>query len=90
MIFGLVSKLIGKRFAPCYAQQTYWQPVYVKQKVAQQQPHSENECQRSVNNFWTCKQRNWEVICLLLSIINLLAAFIAETENDTVTAPFRK
>jgi len=88
MIFGLVSKFIGKRFAPCYAQQTYWQPVYVKQKVAQQQPHCENECQRSINNFWTCKQRNWEAISLLLSIINLLAAFIGKTDNNMVKASF--
>jgi len=33
-IFGLLSKLIGKPFARCYAQPTYWQSLEAKEKVA--------------------------------------------------------
>ena len=37
--------------------------------------HIYGERHWSVNDFWTCKQLNWEAICSLLSIINVLPAF---------------
>ena len=48
--------------------------------------HIYGEGHWSVNDIWTCKQLNWEAICLLLSIINVLPAFIGQTDSDTVTA----
>ena len=56
--------------------------------IQQRLGHIYGEPHWSVNDFWTCKQLNWEGICLLLSIINVLPAFIGETDSDTRTATF--
>ena len=50
--------------------------------------HLPNECHRSVNDFWSCKYGNCEVIQSLFSITVVLAAFISKTARDTVNAPF--
>ena len=50
--------------------------------------HIYGERHWSVNDFWTCKQLNWEAICSLLSIINVLPAGIHKTDSDRVTASF--
>jgi len=42
----------------------------------------------SVNNVWTCKQLNSEAICSLLSIFNVLPAFMGKTDSNMVTASF--
>jgi len=52
--------------------------------------HIYRELHWSVNDFWTCKQLDWEAICSLLSKINVLPAFICKTDSDAVTASFRK
>jgi len=52
--------------------------------------HIDGERHWSVNDCWTCKQLNSEAICLLLSIINVLPAFIGKTDSNMVTASFRK
>ena len=48
--------------------------------------HMYGERLGSVNDFWTCKQLNWEAICSLICIINVFPAFIVKTDSDTVTA----
>jgi len=50
--------------------------------------HIYGEHHSSMNDYWTCKQLIWDVICSLLSMINALAAFIGKAESDTVTALF--
>jgi len=57
-------------------------------KVTREQPHFYNERQRSVNDFWICKQLNWKVICSLLFIFNRLAAFVGKGDRSAVTATF--
>jgi len=41
-----------------------------------------------VNDVWTGKRLNWEAICSLLSMINVLPAFIGKPDSDTVSASF--
>jgi len=48
--------------------------------------HIYGERQWRINDFSTCKQRNWEAICLLMSITNVSAVFIRKGESDIVTA----
>jgi len=50
--------------------------------------HIDGERHWGVNNFWTCKQLNSEAICSLLSIINVLPAFIHKTDSNMATASF--
>jgi len=54
--------------------------------IQQRLGHIYGERHWSVNDIWSWKQLNWETICLLLSIINELPAFIGITDSDTVTA----
>jgi hypothetical protein len=61
---------------------------YMIIKVTQEQLHSHNERQRSVNDFWICNQLNWKVICSLLFIFNRQAAFEGKRDCGTVTATF--
>jgi len=49
-----------------------------------------NEGQWSVNDLWLCKYGNYTVIWLLLSMTNVLAAFIDKRDSNTITAPFRE
>jgi hypothetical protein len=61
---------------------------YMIIQVPWEQPHCYNEHQRSVNEFWICKQLNWKVICSLLFMINRLAAFVGKGDRSAVTATF--
>jgi len=61
---------------------------YMIIKATREQPHCYNERQRSVNEFWICKQLNTKVICSLLLIINRLAAFVGKRDRGAVTATF--
>jgi len=61
---------------------------YMMIKATREQPHFYNERQRSVNDFWICKQLNWKVISMLLFIINRLAAFAGKRECGAVTTTF--
>jgi hypothetical protein len=61
---------------------------YMIIKATQEQPHCYNERQQSVNEFWIWKQLNRKVICLLLFIINGLAAFVGKRDRGAVTATF--
>jgi len=56
--------------------------------IQQRLGHIYRERHWSVNNIWSWKQLNWETICSLLSILNVLPAFIGITDSDTVTASF--
>jgi len=61
---------------------------YMFIEATREQPHCYNERQQSVNEFWICKQHNRKVICLLLFIINRLAAFVGKRDRGAVTATF--
>jgi len=61
---------------------------YMIIEETREQPHCYNEHQQSVNEFWICKQLNRKVICLLLFIINRLAAFVGKRDSGAVTATF--
>ena len=61
---------------------------YMIIKATREQLHFYNERQRSVNDFWLCKQLNWKVICSLLIIFNRLAAFEGKRDRGAVTATF--
>jgi len=58
---------------------------YMIIKAKREQPHCYNERQRSVNEFWICKQLNRKVICSLLFIINRLAALVGKRDRGAVT-----
>jgi len=62
----------------------YWLSFKAKEIVTRCLPHSENERQRSVNNFESCKLGNWKVTCPLLCITDVLSAFNGERESDTL------
>ena len=47
----------------------------------------QNKCQRSVNDFWSCKSGKSKAIWSFLYIIKVLAAFIGKKHNDTLCAP---
>jgi len=51
---------------------------YMIIEARREEPHCYNQGQRSVNEFWICKQLNRKVICSLLFIINRLAAFVGK------------
>jgi len=55
--------------------------------IQQQLGHVYGELQWSVNDIWSCKWVNWEVICLLLFITNVLVALIGKRTSDRVEAP---
>jgi len=57
-IFGLVSTVIEQSFGHCHAYRTYWQHLLVKDKPTWSSPHSENERQRSVNDFYLSNMGN--------------------------------
>jgi hypothetical protein len=61
---------------------------YMIIKAGREQIHFYNERQRSVNDFWICKQLHWKVICSLLFIFNRLAAFEGKRDRSPVTATF--
>jgi len=69
----------------------YWLPVnndYMIIKARREHLHFYNERQRSINDFWICKQLNWKVICSLLFIFNRLAACVGKRDCGAVTATF--
>jgi len=90
MIYGLVSKLIGKRVACCYSYHTYWLPCQAKYQATQIQPNAEHQSLWSDNDFWFCMYVNCKAICSQLCITKVLAAFIADKECNTVTSRFPK
>jgi len=55
--------------------------------IHQQLGHGYGESQWSVNDYWFRKEVNWEVICFLLFITNILAAMVGQRKSDTITAP---
>jgi len=58
--------------------------------VAHALPHSENECRRSLNDFWSCIIGN---ICVALwqwFIYHVMMAYSAETVQDIFVTPSRK
>jgi len=64
----------------------YWPYFKAKEIVTHSLPYSENERQRSINDFESCKSRNWKVTGLVLCITNVLAAFKGQSESDTLPA----
>jgi len=63
---------------------------YISQsiKLLTMQPQLEpvyDKGQWSINEFSTLKEGNWKLICLLLCINNVLAAFVGKRQGDTVT-----
>ena len=47
----------------------------------------QNECQQSVNVFWSCKSGKSKAIWSFLYIIKVLDAFIEKIDNHTLCAP---
>ena len=59
---------------------------YMIIKATREQLHFYNDRQRSINDFWICKQLNWKAICSLLFIINRQAAGVGKRDSGAVTA----
>jgi len=65
----------------------YWQHLWAKEKATWSQPQSENEHQQSVNDFVRCILCHPRAVVRLLSIIEVLAAFIGNMVNDHIATP---
>jgi hypothetical protein len=87
MIIPLVSAVIEKLVAHCCAEPRYWQPVKGKYQTMQSLPHSENECQQTMNDFWLFILSNLCGDWLQPSINELLAAFRGQKNRNTLPAP---
>ena len=46
----------------------------------------QNECQRTIKDFWSCQSGNEKVTMSLLYILTVLAAFIGKGESYTLPA----
>jgi len=88
--FGCASCVTSGAISCSHSYMRYWLPSKSKIIALCSLPHSENECQWSVNNVQSCIYGNWQVTWPLLSITNILAAFFGRIINDTVTGPFWK
>ena len=65
----------------------YWQPLYSKQIETRSVPHPGNDCQQSVNDFWSCILGNLSGDWLQIFIKEVLAIFIGKRESDILPAP---
>jgi len=65
----------------------YWQPLWAKEKATWSQPQSENERQQSVNDFVCCILCHPRAVLRLVSIIEVLVAFIGKIVNEDVASP---
>jgi len=75
------------------AAQQHWPIIevlaaYIGRIVGDDVASTWNERQRSVNNCCSCKWGIWAVICSLLCITYVLAAFIVNNASDTGAATF--
>jgi len=65
----------------------YLQPLWAKVKATRSQPQPENERQQSVNDFGCCILCYPRAVVWLLSIIEVLAAFLGNMDNIDVASP---
>jgi len=84
---GVASSLIQGQCYGIYPQSTIWQPLCSKDTATWSQPHSENECQQSVNKFGCCILYNPRAVLRHVPIVELLAAYIGNIMNVDVAAP---
>jgi len=68
----------------------YWPPWWSKRIETHALPHPQNDCQRSVDDFWSCVLGNETANRLQTAINQFLAAFIGKTDCDTLPAPYWK
>jgi hypothetical protein len=68
----------------------YWQLLLAKETATWTSPHSENECQRSVTDFWLRILPNLCSDWLQISIFETLAAITRKNESDMLTAASRE
>jgi len=86
-ILGVASWIIQALCYGIYPESMYWQPLWAKEITTWSQPQSENERQRSINNFVCCILYNPRAVLRHLPIIEVLAAFIGDIVCvDTATA----
>jgi hypothetical protein len=86
-ILGVASCMIQ---ALCYGispYSTYWQPLWAKENVTWSQPRSENERQQSFNGFVWSIMCHLRALLRLLSIIEVLVAFLGKIVNVDVASP---
>jgi len=88
MIIGLASTVIEMWFGCCYGYPTYWQRLYAKDTATRSLPHSETECQPSVNNCWLSILGNLSGDWLRTSINEVVAAIWGINNSDMLPAPF--
>jgi len=56
----------------------YWEPVWAKTTATRFLPHPENECQWSVNNFWSCILGNQGIAWILEHITEVLTPMLGK------------
>jgi len=69
-IVGLVSIVMEWWLDHCWVSLMHWQLSEAKETATWSPPHSANERQRSVNNFWSSKYGSWIVIWSLLGSVS--------------------
>jgi len=65
----------------------YWPPLKSKNGETCSLPHHGNECQQSVNDFWSCILRNLCGHRLQIVITKVLASSIGKRRCDTLPVP---
>jgi len=86
-MLGVTSSIIQGPEYGIYPWSMYWQPLWAKEKVTWSQPQSENERQQSVNDFGCGILCHPRAVLRLLSIHDVLAAFIGNMVNVDVASP---
>jgi hypothetical protein len=64
----------------------YWQHLLPKETATKSLPHSEYQCQQSLNDFWLHMLANLCSDWLHTSIYQILAAFTGKNNSKTLLA----
>jgi len=86
-ILGIASCIIQGPYYGIYLQSMYWQALWAKEKATWSHPQSKNEHLQSVNDFEGCILCHPRAVRWLLSIIEVLAAFIGNMDQVNVASP---
>jgi len=65
----------------------YWPPSVLKTNETYSLPHPENECQWSVNDFWSCILVNLNIAWWPKFICEVMAAFSAKIVHNIIATP---
>jgi len=86
-ILGVVTQVIKNWFGRVDTWSKYWPPILAKMWATRFLPHLEHVHQQSINNFCSSIFGNLSGDWLQTVINVVLAAFIGDSETDTLPAP---